>query len=50
VTGNELHYAIVVGINRYPGIGDLSGARAGAEQLAAWLSDPDVGSLPKANV
>jgi uncharacterized caspase-like protein len=47
---NDLHYAIVIGINRYPGIGDLSGARADAEQFAAWLVDPNGGALPPANV
>jgi uncharacterized caspase-like protein len=50
VAGNDLHYAIVVGINRYPGIGNLSGARADAEQFAAWLVDSNGGALPKANV
>jgi uncharacterized caspase-like protein len=47
---NDLHYAVVVGINRYPGIGDLAGARADAEQFAAWLADPAGGALPASNV
>lgn len=47
---NDLHYAVVVGINRYPGIGDLSGARADAEQFSAWLLDPAGGALPPENV
>src|SRR3989337_3461357 len=47
---NDLHYAVVVGINRYPGIGDLSGARADAEALGEWLRDPDGGGLPASNV
>lgn len=47
---NDQHYAIVVGINRYPGISDLDGARADADQFAAWLTDPDGGRLPAANV
>jgi uncharacterized caspase-like protein len=47
---NDLHYAVVVGINRYPGIGDLGGARADAEQFMAWLVDADGGALPKENV
>jgi uncharacterized caspase-like protein len=47
---NDLHYAVVVGINRYPGIGDLGGARADASAFAEWLEDPDGGGLPAANV
>jgi uncharacterized caspase-like protein len=47
---NDLHYAVVVGINRYPGISDLSGARADADQFAAWLTDPEGGALPDENV
>jgi uncharacterized caspase-like protein len=47
---NDLHYAIVVGINRYPGIGNLSGARADAEAFADWLVNPDGGGLPPENV
>jgi hypothetical protein len=47
---NDAHYAVVVGINRYPGIGDLGGARRDAEQFAAWLLDPEGGALPPENV
>jgi hypothetical protein len=47
---NDLHYAVVVGINRYPGISDLGGARADADQFAAWLVDPEGGALPDENV
>ncbi len=47
---NDLHYAIVVGINNYPGIGPLTGARADAEEFAKWLIHPDGGALPKDNV
>jgi hypothetical protein len=47
---NDLHYAVVVGINRYPGIGDLGGARADADQFSAWLVDPAGGALPPENV
>jgi hypothetical protein len=47
---NDLHYAIVVGINRYPGISDLGGARADADEFANWLLEPDGGGLPAENV
>jgi uncharacterized caspase-like protein len=47
---NDHHYAVVVGIDRYPGIGDLGGARADADQFAAWLTDPAGGGLPADNV
>jgi uncharacterized caspase-like protein len=47
---NDHHYAIVVGINRYPGISDLTGPRADATQFAEWLGDPNGGALPDANI
>jgi hypothetical protein len=43
---NEHHYAVVVGINRYPGIRDLQAARRDAEDFANWLRDPSGGALP----
>jgi uncharacterized caspase-like protein len=47
---NDAHYAVVVGINRYPGFTDLSGARADADAFADWLLDPNGGALPNSNV
>jgi hypothetical protein len=47
---NEHHYAVVVGINRYPGLSDLRGARADAGAFADWLERPDGGAVPPANV
>ncbi|MFF1695061.1 hypothetical protein ACFVXC_15720 [Streptomyces sp. NPDC058257] len=47
---NDLHYAVVVGINRYPAIGDLQGARGDACRFRDWLVEPGGGSLPEANV
>ncbi len=44
---NELHFAVVVGINCYPGIvNQLTTARNDAEAFAAWLRAPDEGGLP----
>jgi uncharacterized caspase-like protein len=43
---NEHHYAVVVGINRYPGIRDLNAARRDAADFANWLRDPSGGDLP----
>ncbi|NTV96679.1 MAG: hypothetical protein HGA75_14920, partial [Thiobacillus sp.] len=47
---NDQDYAIVVGINYYPGLGSLQGAEYDAGQFAAWLEDPAGGGLPPANV
>jgi hypothetical protein len=47
---NELHFGLVVGINRYPGISDLSYARADAESMHEWLIDRDGGGLCERNV
>lgn len=47
---NVHHHAVVIGINRYPGLGDLSGARGDAERFAQWLERPDGGAVPAANV
>ena len=48
---NDLHFAIVVGINRYPGVErQLTTARQDAEAFAGWLKDPNKGGLPKDNV
>ncbi|MGH4031913.1 caspase family protein [Actinomycetota bacterium Odt1-20B] len=47
---NSLHYAVVVGINRYPAISDLRGPRGDAQRFAEWLVDPAGGDVPAANV
>ena len=47
---NDAHYAVVVGINRYPGLGDLDGARTDAERFALWLQDPSGGAISPENV
>jgi Caspase domain len=48
---NPLHYAIVVGIDAYPGRGmsNLSHARADAVAFHAWLVDPSGGGVPQEN-
>src|ERR1044071_2749988 len=43
-------YAIVVGINKYPALGDLVGPEADARDFHAWLIDPQGGGVPEANV
>lgn len=46
-----LHFAVVIGINRYPGIKrQLTTARDDAEAFSAWLKSPNKGGLPKDNV
>lgn len=47
---NELHFAVVVGIDRYPAISDLRGARADARRFAKWLLADEGGALPRQNV
>jgi len=43
---NELHFAVVVGINRYPGMeNQLSSARRDAEEFHSWLTSPDEGGV-----
>src|SRR5215211_5626821 len=47
---NNLHYGVVVGINRYPEFRPLKHARKDAEDFYAWLTDPKGGAVPKENV
>lgn len=47
---HDLHFAVVVGIDRYPGLGDLHYARNDAEEFRGWLVDPGGGGVPEANV
>jgi hypothetical protein len=47
---NDLHYAVLVGINRYPGVADLRYARSDATAVREWLLAPDGGDLPEGNV
>lgn len=47
---NNLHFAVVVGINRYPKIGDLHGPVDDAERFAGWLAAPSGGGLPDENI
>jgi len=47
---NEGHYAIVVGINRYPEFKDLNNARDDAIDFSNWLINPNGGALPQENV
>ncbi len=47
---NGQHYAIVIGINRYPGISDLQFARGDAEEFYNWLRDPNLGAVPEENI
>jgi hypothetical protein len=44
------HYALLVAINRYPGLSDLAGPENDAGALAAWLLDPAGGGLDTAHV
>jgi uncharacterized caspase-like protein len=43
-------YAVVVGIDRYPGYGDLQGACNDAQAFRDWLVDPGGGDVPEDNV
>lgn len=44
---NDLHFGIVVGINRYPGTeSQLEHAKLDAQRFYEWLIDPDGGGVP----
>ncbi|MET7400639.1 caspase family protein [Dactylosporangium sp. NPDC005572] len=47
---HDAHYAVVVGINRYPALGDLRGPVGDAALFAEWLRDPAGGALPPDNI
>ncbi len=47
---NDRDFALVVGINLYPGIGPLQGAQQDAEEFAKWLKAPDGGDIPPDNI
>jgi uncharacterized caspase-like protein len=47
---NPEDYAIVVGINNYPGIRSLFGAEKDAAEFANWLLKPDGGGLDRNNL
>lgn len=50
---NDLHFGVVVGIDRYPGLSgaeDLSHARSDAKRFHEWLVSPTGGAVPKDNV
>jgi hypothetical protein len=42
---NPNDFAVVVGIGRYPDLGDLGGPRTDATEFAKWLCDPAGGGL-----
>lgn len=43
-------YALVVGISKYPALGDLSGPENDARDFRDWLIDPGGGNVPEGNV
>ena len=47
---NDLHFGVVIGINRYPAISDLNFAKSDAEDFYNWLIDPNLGAVPQENV
>jgi hypothetical protein len=46
---NDLHFAVVVGINPYPAIGPLTAAHADAEEFYDWVTSRKGGKVPGAN-
>ncbi|WP_410676997.1 caspase family protein [Amycolatopsis sp. cmx-4-68] len=50
MTQNELHFGVIVGIDHYPALGDLSTARSDAIRFRDWLADPHYGNLPTQNI
>jgi hypothetical protein len=47
---NDLHFAVVVGIDNYLGIRDLKFATQDAQAFAEWLKDKDGGAVPNENI
>jgi uncharacterized caspase-like protein len=47
---NQFHFGVVVGIDEYPGIRNLSAARNDARAFHKWLTNADGGSVPATNV
>jgi uncharacterized caspase-like protein len=49
---NALHYAVIVGINQYPGFSQrpLKYARSDAEAFRDWLVSPEGGDVPDKNI
>jgi hypothetical protein len=47
---HDTHYAVVVGINRYPALGDLRGPVGDAASFVEWLVDPAGGAVPEDNI
>ncbi|HVG61652.1 MAG TPA: caspase family protein [Hyalangium sp.] len=46
----EADRAIIVGINRYPGLSDLDGPEHDAEAFERWVTSPTGGNVPQENV
>lgn len=46
---NDCHYAVAVGINRYPEFRNLTFAKGDAEAFVEWLRRSDGGDVPEAN-
>lgn len=46
---NDLHFAVVVGINPYPGISDLTAAHSDASDFYDWVTSAKGGKVPAAN-
>jgi len=47
---NPLHYALAVGIDRYPGISDLRAPSKDAQDFRQWLTDSSGGGLDPRNI
>jgi len=43
-------FAVVIGINSYPGLGNLKGAHLDADAFRRWLMAPDGGGLPEDHI
>jgi hypothetical protein len=50
VSDNELHFAVIAGIDWYPALTDLTTARGDAERFRKWVADPRFGGLPTDNI
>jgi len=50
VPKNPDHYAVVIGIGQYPGLGDVAVAEGNAAAFVEWLKDVGRGDLPAENI
>lgn len=49
-TAHPEDYAVLIGVTRYPHLGDLEGPVNDVMEMVGWLTDPSGGGLPRKNI